>query len=429
MRSDIPSPSHTRQRAQSVTAHPMDEGAILTMLRYFAVIQRTPRGFRYERFGGIVHLDAAARAGLRRSRSGAAAGVSASHRLWAAPEDEALERGAAVGAARGAPAADQPLRRRLPGLLHRRDADGRRRRVGPRRVEARDRRAGRARRVPPRARRRRVGAAAVARRGRRARARARPRAQPDDVAGCTATRSSSGWSAGRRCSGRSTCRIDGVGEDYARVRGFDGFARADRAVVALRRRPSTSASTAWSRATASTGSGACSPTRKSRKLREVELLALQAVGARLKAYEALRCTDEQHRALVPTILKLARKHRLRVRLDCSYTPMVAHHASSRRLMRWLAIYGCAGGDFLVGAKASGVLTACSFAPPVEARGRRARRLLGARGRVRRVPSLARGGGGAVPLVRLPGAVPRRLPRGDAHVARRRERSPIPSARA
>jgi radical SAM protein with 4Fe4S-binding SPASM domain len=35
-------------------------------------------------------------------------------------------------------------------------------------------------------------------------------------------------------------------------------------------------------------------------------------------------------------------------------------------MRWLAIYGCAGGDLLVGAKASGALTACSFAPPVEA---------------------------------------------------------------
>src|SRR5439155_13732585 len=38
-----------------------------------------------------------------------------------------------------------------------------------------------------------------------------------------------------------------------------------------------------------------------------------------------------------------------------------------RLMRWLAIYGCAGGDLLVGAKASGALTACSFAPPVDAK--------------------------------------------------------------
>ena len=70
---------------------------------------------------------------------------------------------------------------------------------------------------------------------------------------------------------------------------------------------------------------------------------------------------------MPTILKLARKHRLRVRLDCSYTPMVTHHRSRAEVMRWLAIYGCAGGDLLVGAKASGMLTACSFAPPVERR--------------------------------------------------------------
>jgi radical SAM protein with 4Fe4S-binding SPASM domain len=66
-------------------------------------------------------------------------------------------------------------------------------------------------------------------------------------------------------------------------------------------------------------------------------------------------------------LKLARKHRLRVRLDCSYTPMVTHHRIKPKVMRWLAIYGCAGGDLLVGAKASGALTACSFATPVDAR--------------------------------------------------------------
>jgi radical SAM protein with 4Fe4S-binding SPASM domain len=67
------------------------------------------------------------------------------------------------------------------------------------------------------------------------------------------------------------------------------------------------------------------------------------------------------------VLGLARRHRLRVRLDCSYTPMVAHHRVAPKVMQWLAIYGCAGGDLLVGAKASGALTACSFAAPVETR--------------------------------------------------------------
>jgi radical SAM protein with 4Fe4S-binding SPASM domain len=102
-----------------------------------------------------------------------------------------------------------------------------------------------------------------------------------------------------------------------------------------------------------------------RRLREIELLRFKPSGRGRAVYAAKRCTDGQHRALLPTVLGLARRHRLRVRLDCSYTPMVAHHRVKPRLMRWLAIYGCAGGDLLIGAKASGALTACSFAPPVE----------------------------------------------------------------
>ena len=168
--------------------------------------------------------------------------------------------------------------------------------------------------------------------------------------------------------GQMNVSIDGVDEDYAKVRGphlSDGFARADRAVVALRKVskhvgincvitrhnfPSLAKIFAYA---------------KKRKLREIELLRFKPSGRGARAYEALRCSDEQHRALVPAILKLARKSRLRVRLDCSYTPMVTHHRVKPKVMQWLAIYGCAGGDLLVGAKATGALTACSFAPPIE----------------------------------------------------------------
>jgi radical SAM protein with 4Fe4S-binding SPASM domain len=52
-----------------------------------------------------------------------------------------------------------------------------------------------------------------------------------------------------------------------------------------------------------------------------------------------------------------------VKVDCSYTPMLAHHAPDRALLAELAVYGCTGGDFLVGAKPGGQLTACSFAAP------------------------------------------------------------------
>jgi radical SAM protein with 4Fe4S-binding SPASM domain len=167
--------------------------------------------------------------------------------------------------------------------------------------------------------------------------------------------------------GQINVSIDGVGDDYAKVRGFDGFARADRAVVALRKASKHVGINCVVTRDSFDGLGRVFAYAKSRKLREVELLRFKPSGRGIKTYEQLRCSDEQHRALVPTILKLARKHRLRVRLDCSYTPMVTHHRIKPKVMQWLAIYGCAGGDLLVGAKASGMLTACSFAPPVERR--------------------------------------------------------------
>ena len=167
--------------------------------------------------------------------------------------------------------------------------------------------------------------------------------------------------------GQMNVSIDGVDEDYARVRGFDGFARADRAVVALRRASKHVGINCVVTKGSFDGLGRVFAYAKKRKLREVELLRFKPSGRGIKTYEALRCTDAQHRALVPTVLKLSRKHRLRVRLDCSYTPMVTHHRVKPKVMQWLAIYGCAGGDLLVGAKASGMLTACSFAAPVEER--------------------------------------------------------------
>ncbi len=163
--------------------------------------------------------------------------------------------------------------------------------------------------------------------------------------------------------GQINVSLDGVGEVYARVRGCDGFAQADTAIVALRR------------ATRHVGIN-CVVTRENfdhleelfryarkRRLAEVELLRFKPSGRGAGCYEQLRCSDEQHRALLPLVLRLARRYRRRVRLDCSYTPMITAHAPDPRLVRWLAIYGCAGGDLLIGAKARGAVTACSFAPP------------------------------------------------------------------
>jgi radical SAM protein with 4Fe4S-binding SPASM domain len=163
--------------------------------------------------------------------------------------------------------------------------------------------------------------------------------------------------------GQINVSLDGLGATYGRVRGFDGFARADAAICELRavkreiginvvvtRHNFDELDELFAYAAA-------------RRLSEVELLRFKPSGRGARAYDELRCTDAQHRALLPTILAAAKRHKVRVKVDCSYTPMLAHHRPDRAMLAELAVYGCTGGDFLVGAKPDGRLTACSFASP------------------------------------------------------------------
>jgi radical SAM protein with 4Fe4S-binding SPASM domain len=163
--------------------------------------------------------------------------------------------------------------------------------------------------------------------------------------------------------GQINVSIDGVGDRYAAVRGFDGFARADAAVRALRAvKAEVGINVVVTRATFDDLDAAFAYARE-RRLSEVELLRFKPSGRGARAYAELRCSDDQHRRFLPTILAAARRHRVRVKVDCSYTPMLAHHAPDRELLAELCVYGCTGGDFLVGVKPGGQLTACSFAGP------------------------------------------------------------------
>jgi radical SAM protein with 4Fe4S-binding SPASM domain len=174
--------------------------------------------------------------------------------------------------------------------------------------------------------------------------------------------------------GQINVSLDGIGAAYAAVRGFDGFARADHAIRALRaKKREVGINVVVTRKSFDQLDGLFAYAAEQR-LSEVELLRFKPAGRGARAYAELRCTDAQHRAFLPTILAAARRHAIRVKVDCSYTPMLAHHAPERALLAELAVYGCTGGDFLVGAKPGGQLTACSFAapPPALAEERRPR---------------------------------------------------------
>jgi radical SAM protein with 4Fe4S-binding SPASM domain len=163
--------------------------------------------------------------------------------------------------------------------------------------------------------------------------------------------------------GQINVSLDGLHDTYAAVRGFDGFARADAAIRKLRAvKREIGINVVVTRHNFAELDGLFAYAAE-RRLSEIELLRFKPSGRGARAYAELRCTDEQHRAFLPTILAAAKKHAVRVKVDCSYTPMLAHHQPDRALLAELAVYGCTGGDFLVGAKPGGQLTACSFAAP------------------------------------------------------------------
>jgi radical SAM protein with 4Fe4S-binding SPASM domain len=164
--------------------------------------------------------------------------------------------------------------------------------------------------------------------------------------------------------GQINVSLDGVGAAaYARVRGHDGFALADAAVTALRARtPHVGLNVVLTSATFDDLDRVLAYARL-RRVRDVELLRYKPAGRGASAFAALTLTDAQHRALLPTVLRLARRHRVRVRLDCSFVPMLAHDHPDLRLLRALGVAGCAGGDQLVGVRPDGRVAACSFAPP------------------------------------------------------------------
>ncbi len=163
--------------------------------------------------------------------------------------------------------------------------------------------------------------------------------------------------------GQINVSLDGLGATYAAVRGVDGFAAADRAIQRLRRRQrEIGINLVVTRHNFDQIDRIFAYARR-RRLNGVEILRFKPAGRGARSYRALACTADQHRALLPAILRAARRHRMRARVDCSYLPMIACHRPDPRLLDRFAVYGCAGGDHLVAATPAGLATACSFAPP------------------------------------------------------------------
>ena len=167
-----------------------------------------------------------------------------------------------------------------------------------------------------------------------------------------------------RVFGQINVSVDGVGDGYLRARGFDGFRHAERALRLLRAvKREVGINCVVSR---SSFEGLPAVARLARKLRlnELELLRFKPVGRGASLDEEL--SPEQAKAIYPLAKRLMWRNLLRVKLDCSFAPMVFWHAPSAAAAAFFGVQGCVGGDVLAAVTPEGALTGCSFAGPDEA---------------------------------------------------------------
>ncbi len=160
--------------------------------------------------------------------------------------------------------------------------------------------------------------------------------------------------------------LNGVGDAHAAVCGHDGYERAVMGLRILRAfHPRVGINCVVARQNADRLAPLFALLDRL-DVREVELLRFKPAGRGARDFEHHQLTPEQAAALVPRTLRLAWRHRLRVRLDCSFTPMVcATGVPPERLARF-GLAGCVAGSWLVGIAPDGGLSGCSFDERTEA---------------------------------------------------------------
>jgi radical SAM protein with 4Fe4S-binding SPASM domain len=170
----------------------------------------------------------------------------------------------------------------------------------------------------------------------------------------------------KRCAvfGQINVSVDGVGKAYETARGFDGFRHAEKALRLLRAvKPEVGVNCVVSRSSYE-HVPAVAKLFKTLKLNELELLRFKPVGRGARLDEEL--TLDQAKGIFPLARKLVFRHRIRVKLDCSFAPMVFWHKPSKAAAAFFGVQGCVGGDVLAAVQPEGFLTGCSFTAGREA---------------------------------------------------------------
>jgi radical SAM protein with 4Fe4S-binding SPASM domain len=169
-----------------------------------------------------------------------------------------------------------------------------------------------------------------------------------------------------RVFGQINVSIDGVGPAYAEARGFDGFARAERALRMLRAvKREVGINCVVSRRSYPHLNGVVALAKRLR-LNEVELLRFKPAGRGAATFAEEDLTPEQAKGIFRKAQWLMLRYRMRIKLDCSFAPMVFWHRPALWVARFFGVVGCEGGNLLASVMPDGQLVGCSFGGPPEA---------------------------------------------------------------
>ena len=165
-----------------------------------------------------------------------------------------------------------------------------------------------------------------------------------------------------RVFGQINVSIDGIGKHYREVRGIDGFEKADLALTLLRKaRCKFGINVVVSRHNFDQLEQIVRYAGKKR-VNQIEFLRFKPAGRGTELFAAMDLTPTQSHDFYPLIRRLQKKTRVNLRLDCSFMPLVFAHQPDHGRADLFAAAGCYGGDMLLGVRADGSVNACSFAP-------------------------------------------------------------------
>ncbi len=164
-----------------------------------------------------------------------------------------------------------------------------------------------------------------------------------------------------RVFGQVNVSVDDLDARYHETRGYNGFEIAERAIGLLQAEQiPVGINCVISRKNVEHLDEIFAWVRK-KKLLEIELLRYKPAGRGREHFEEFRMTPAQIDGFFPEVKRLAKKHRIRVKLDCSFGPFVYFHKPDRKTLQFFSIRGCEGGNWLAAVHPDGRAAPCSFA--------------------------------------------------------------------